>query len=1705
MAKRIDILFGSRIDESGAKKDIERIQTIFKSAGLKIVPQFDNTTLKEFQKNLKVTIDEATKLRTLTSSFTQGGIKYDISQRESSRGQWSKPVVSMDYEQSIDTVEKKLKSLYRTAIETQENINAAAKTGAATYQKQWEKSLSEIEAEIKSTKETLATLGYNIGEDRGLNRLSGRLGTAKLEQDAIEQKKLADNLEDSLNRLIVAETNLEKAQAYHSSNETIQSLQAQVDMYRKQIRAIEDATHATEELKQKARDGIESSSINAKGYSARSGEKYDNEQLEAYSRVLKKVNKYKLELAATNKKVDSSNDEVNQSTEKYINSLKEEISKLERRLDLMQQSFNTSNAAATAAEKRAEAERECALAIDKLNKEMDDGIRTSKTFGEALKDAFDNYIGPAALADRAVDLLVDGAKEAYQTIVDLNKAMTDVQMVTGESAEQTAELAHQYSQMAKELGATTTEIANGASEWLRQGKSIEETNQLLEASMILSKVGAIESSQATELLTSTLNGYKMEAQDAMHVVDALSAVDLEAATSVEELAVALQSTANMARVNGVEFEELIGMVGAVSEATRRSASVVGNSFKTLFSRLTNVAAGKTIDDMGEPLNDVETTLKKLNISLRSSTGEFRDMYDVINEIADKWDKFSDVQKNQISTAVAGTRQREIWETLMANWDRAKELANTALNSDGMAMDKMQVYLESIEAHIKQLKSAFEDLIYSEGIVDFINLVIDSLRKLIETIDFLVNNPIGKLISVAAAATLAWTKYQKAVELFSSSSKVVKSVTELKGLAGILGKISGLKGTVTSSLSSIGTAFVSAGGGVAGFTSAIKVAGTALMSSPFVAVTAVIAGITLITKAIDALTVSTEEAKEALSDNDSKIAEYEAEASELTAKQKDVGLNELEEKRLGILKKQLEVLKEQRDILTLDVKNKELKDAVGNGDYVAYDKSFSAANTTAYFWNTPATQWMSKDGILALQNALHDVDVLREEMSKIPEDGKNSAEEWNKLNKKLIEAEAFILNMASAADAAKSAAESSGEAVSEDVKLVESVLSGTEYWGEALNKVAEEAGNTSNELGEAGDEISRITSEVSGLQSTYDALLSVQEEVANSGVISIETLDNILSRYPQLTEAVNNYLLGLASTEEVLSALQQAYITDEENAYNNIIAKLKMNEEYYYNLLPTMDAALMNKFKDDYGIDIGNHGNYADSKLKIEKDLLEKVSTIWSNYYKSQALTMNNVIKAANGALDTDDGSKISDKDLAALKNVADLWTDALNGLNDTYDKSVKLRLDGYKQIGSAARDAAKAGGSASKQQSEAEKAYDDLLQITIKMLKKKKELEKEALKEQLEGYKKVIDAQKDLLDLQDDEYNHKRELEEKNKTVSTLEAQIAELQFDTSAEGTKKRLELEEELAEAKRELEDYQHDYSIDQQKDALDREESRFEEYINNQIDEIDDYLSKTGEITAEAIRLLQEHSEETLNALIQYNRAYGDSIDQNIIDLWNKATGAVNTYKSALDEATAAAGRLASASGGSWSTGPVSTGGGGSFNKGSGAGREDVVNNKPNIYRIYKTNGTLVTEKNSLSEIKKIWGYIPDPQNYYWVKSINGGPFSGKNFGTPTYHTGLDAGFVGNIKGNEEFVKALKGEAFVTRAQQDRFMNNILPDIVSKTSTYGGATFDNLLNINVQGNLDSSVVPDIERISNDVFKRLNKAMFQGGYKRNTNTVSI
>ena len=189
--------------------------------------------------------------------------------------------------------------------------------------------------------------------------------------------------------------------------------------------------------------------------------------------------------------------------------------------------------------------------------------------GDTFKKVF-NYIA----VYKGFSLLTQGIQQAIDTMKELDKAFTDIQMVTGGTDEETAQLAQEYNGLAKSLGATTKEVADGAGEWLRQGKTAEETTKLLTASMTFSKVGAIEASEATQLLTSSLNGYKLEAKDAMSVVDKISAIDLAAATSSEELATALSRTANSANDAGVSFDKLLAMIGTTSSVTRKSASTI---------------------------------------------------------------------------------------------------------------------------------------------------------------------------------------------------------------------------------------------------------------------------------------------------------------------------------------------------------------------------------------------------------------------------------------------------------------------------------------------------------------------------------------------------------------------------------------------------------------------------------------------------------------------------------------------------------------------------------------------------------------------------------------------------------------------------------------------------------------------------------------------------------------------------------------------------------------------------------------------------------------------------------------------------------------------------------------------------------------------------------------------------------------------------
>jgi TP901 family phage tail tape measure protein len=127
---------------------------------------------------------------------------------------------------------------------------------------------------------------------------------------------------------------------------------------------------------------------------------------------------------------------------------------------------------------------------------------------------------------------------------------------------------------------------------------------------MLSQLGALGAADATEALTSTINSYKMAAEDAVSIVDRLVAVDNVAATSTRELATALRYVAVVASEAGVTLDELISYIGVISSTTRLNAEQIGQALKTIFTRMQDIKAGK-LDEEGVSLNNVEAALKRV--------------------------------------------------------------------------------------------------------------------------------------------------------------------------------------------------------------------------------------------------------------------------------------------------------------------------------------------------------------------------------------------------------------------------------------------------------------------------------------------------------------------------------------------------------------------------------------------------------------------------------------------------------------------------------------------------------------------------------------------------------------------------------------------------------------------------------------------------------------------------------------------------------------------------------------------------------------------------------------------------------------------------------------------------------------------------------------------------------------------------------------
>ncbi len=303
--------------------------------------------------------------------------------------------------------------------------------------------------------------------------------------------------------------------------------------------------------------------------------------------------------------------------------------------------------------------------IDRFDKSVSRMSAVITTFGQAAAIIFGIQNAFAAMV---------------KTSVKVEKQLNDINAIFGASNKTMKQFSDGLFDVAKQTGQSFDVAATAAQEFARQGLSVEQTLKRTRDALTLTRISGLDAANATESLTAILNTFKKEALDSTRVTNVLANVDTKFAVSAADLTEALKRAGASAADARVPFNELVAAVTSLQQSTARGGSVIGNSLKSIFTR---VQRGDTID-----------ALRSIGVEVRDSEGKTKPMLKTLEQLAVKFRGLGDATRASIKEQVAGVYQINQLSALLADlssgystYSKALGVANGTQNE---ATDRLEV-------------------------------------------------------------------------------------------------------------------------------------------------------------------------------------------------------------------------------------------------------------------------------------------------------------------------------------------------------------------------------------------------------------------------------------------------------------------------------------------------------------------------------------------------------------------------------------------------------------------------------------------------------------------------------------------------------------------------------------------------------------------------------------------------------------------------------------------------------------------------------------------------------------------------------------------------------------------------------------------------------------------------------------------------------
>lgn len=348
----------------------------------------------------------------------------------------------------------------------------------------------------------------------------------------------------------------------------------------------------------------------------------------------------------------------------------------------------------------------------------------------------------------AVQLFRQAVQSAFETVKELDEAMTEIAVVSDFSVGDMWKQLPKFTEQANQLGKSIRDVYGATTLYVQQGLDLDNSLKLANETLKMAAVAGMEAADATDAMTSALRGFNMELSEtsAQKVNDVYSELAAISAADTQEISTAMSKVASLAHNVNMEFETTASFLTQGIEATREAPETIGTALKTIIARFAEVKSLYTkgqlsgTDEEGETIdvNKVQTALRSAGVSMNAFLKGEEGLDQVLLRLSSRWNDLDVLTQRYIATMASGSRQQSRFIAMMDNYAKTTEFVNSAYNSAGSGQRQFEKTLESLEAKLTKLKNAWDEFamgltnnVIIKGAVDTLTVLLTAVNRLID--------------------------------------------------------------------------------------------------------------------------------------------------------------------------------------------------------------------------------------------------------------------------------------------------------------------------------------------------------------------------------------------------------------------------------------------------------------------------------------------------------------------------------------------------------------------------------------------------------------------------------------------------------------------------------------------------------------------------------------------------------------------------------------------------------------------------------------------------------------------------------------------------------------------------------------------------------------------------------------------------------------